>query len=211
MFFEFLETRRLMSSTFTFLDGTTANLSSTMDLQVKSGKTITNVAVVEDHGYVQVINNNTSELAQFTLVHSIKIMGGQGDDTIVYRGNSMGADIDGNNGRDYITIYDAGDNSSNINAGPGDDNLEVVYSKHAKLKGDAGNDLISINTGAKDGIITDFSGTEITIDGGSGDDTMYLYGGYGRIVGSSGNDSLFDRSGGIAVFSTKKVELIDML
>src|SRR5438045_704997 len=174
MFFEFLEVRRLMSSTVTFIDGTTANLSNALDLQVKSGKSITNVAVVEDHGYVQVINNNTSELAQFTLVRSIKVMGGQGDDTIVYRGNSIGADIAGNTGRDYITIYDAGDNSSNVNGGPGDDNLEVVYSKHAKLKGDEGNDLIFINTGAKDGIITDFSGTEITVDGGAGDDTLYL-------------------------------------
>src|SRR5438477_4113315 len=148
--FETLEARRLMSSTVTFLDGTTANLSNAMELQIKSGRTITNVGVIEDHGDVVVQNINTLETVEFVNVQAIKMFGGQGDDTLLYRGNSIGAQIEGNTGRDYITIFDAGDASSDVNGGPGDDNLAVVYSKHAKIRGDAGNDLISINTGAKD-------------------------------------------------------------
>src|SRR5438477_3764630 len=120
--FETLEARRLMSSTVTFLDGTTANLGNAMELQIKSGRAITNVGVIEDHGDVTVQNINTLETCVFTNVLSIKMMGGSGDDTLLYRGNSIGAQIDGNAGRDYITIYDAGDASSDVNAGPGDDN-----------------------------------------------------------------------------------------
>ncbi|MBR6443284.1 MAG: hypothetical protein IKS46_06325, partial [Clostridia bacterium] len=120
------------------------------------------------------------------------VYGGDGDDTLNAQGRM--SDIYGGSGNDTITVRAAdGGNLDHVNVygEQGDDIIEAYGSYHA-IFGAGGGDTIRINSAEGDAEPAHDS----FISGGSGDDYIYINGGYNhRVNGNKGDDHLFVVSG----------------
>src|SRR5947208_1998668 len=112
--FETLESRRLLSAAMTFADGASAKVNGAGELQIKGGNKINNLAIIENNGTVDVMDLITGESTRIANVKGITINSNGGADTVLYRGTTIGAEIRGGNGRDVITVLDAGSASSSV-------------------------------------------------------------------------------------------------
>jgi Ca2+-binding RTX toxin-like protein len=200
MLFETLEPRQYMTSA-TFADGMYAVLSSAR-LTINLSTNGSNIAVVEDLGRVSINNIGTGESYAFNFANKIKILGNKKADQVVYQGNTVGAEIYGRAGNDTLTVTDLGTASSAVYGGDGADTMELVYSTHATVSGDAGNDIIKINTG----IGYNFSLAKINVLGGGGNDNIYVYNGAPTVNGGTGTDILHDLSLGLATITKSGIE-----
>ena len=220
--FEALEARRLMSTVATFADGSTVTQSGSGSLIVKGGShTADNLAVVEDPngngetGYFLIMNNNTLEFAQVMGVNPnkpVQLIGGNGDDTLVYNSISIAGKVTGGSGNDFIILRDTratGDSTilqDFVDGGKGDDNIGLVASPKATINGGDGNDLIQVNTGSIDNAtVYDYDGAVITVNAGGGNDTIILYDGNTKVDGGGGTDLLLLAPG--ATGSFKNIEM----
>jgi len=122
------------------------------NLIVSSGGSNEEMHVVEDNGSVHVYGADFSNEQFFNGVTGIDIRGNTGNDTIFYEGNTVGAVIKGNAGADHISVIDKGTGASNVS-------------------GDADNDQITL-------VVANTSGGKTTLDGGSGDDAIFVNTGY---------------------------------
>ena len=215
--FESLESRRLLSATFTFADGTKV-VQGGGGLTVSSGSLNTNIALVEnlngvdgDHS-VDVFNNNTFEHTEFFGVYgTIKVAGGAGTDRIVVDTTTLQIDVSGGEGDDVITISDlSATGGDKVDAGGGNDRIILVASASSTLNGAGGDDTFDINTGAiHQTFVWDYDGTNTVINGGGGDDIFNIYAGDGSVNGAGGTDVLIDYTGNaVSNFTTKNVETV---
>jgi Ca2+-binding RTX toxin-like protein len=187
---ESLETRRLMAFS--------ASQSGT-SLNVQSGSSQDALEVVETNGAVQVRDASGAEM-NFTGINNIQIWGNNGNDTILYRGTTVGASIHGNAGADYITVVDAGTASSTVNGDADNDVLALVVANttggRTTLDGGSGNDTIYINTGYNvDPAEYNFAAAQAMVICSSGTDTVATYAGNSTINGGSGDDTVLVYSG----------------
>ncbi len=187
---ERLEGRRLLAFTAMLNNG---------NLDIKGGTGSNDLQVLENNGHVTVFDNttNTSPSAEFDGVTGIKITGNTGNDTILYRGNTVGAVVRGNSGSDTITVRDEGTGSSDIDGESGNDNLIVVIGHRTHVTGGSGDDIIQISTGAVNGNpdMLDFANAETIIFAGSGNDTITIWDGKNTVNGGSGYDVVYDNGG----------------
>ena len=116
---------------------------------------------------------------------NVSVSVGGGDDTINISGETLR--VDAGAGDDYISGMSDEDApswemSATINAGDGDD--RIGFNRSAN---------VSVNAGAGDDSIQGRRSTDFTISGGNGDDYISLYRGGTRALvdGGDGNDSLF--------------------
>jgi len=204
--FEQLEARRLLSAVVSFSDGTTASQSGSgsvtikMDKATKGGSkggasaSAMNITVLENEitqvpngptiglGNVLVHDNTTGEE---TVIYGLKpgkvvhIQGGKGNDTIFFQGQTVSADIKGDDGSDNITVLDKGNVSSKIDSGDGDDVVAIVYSKNADIKTGKGNDVVLINTAAdfNNTFDFDYSLSNIKVNTGGSDTVIEVFAG----------------------------------
>ena len=136
----------------------------------------------------------------FPNVASIRVDGGNGDDTII--GSPFyGDSILGGDGKDTITgqggadTIDGGNGNDSIVGGDGNDSL-IGQDGNDTITGDAGNDTISggnhqdlITGGAGDDSI-DAGQNNDTVSGGDGNDTINGGDGADQLSGDAGNDSI---------------------
>jgi Ca2+-binding RTX toxin-like protein len=191
MMIESLEHRQLLSA------ATSVNqVGSVVFISANKPDTIN---VVENAGSVHVETGNATNQYDFVGVTAININGSSKADTIFYGGNSIGANINGNDGNDNISVDDEGTGSSTANGNGGADSITVVHGNNTIVNGNEGNDQIYANT--------DGSSTSSTIvDAGGGADNVTVYGGTLFANGGAGKDTLFDASGGTAVISSANFE-----
>ena len=192
--FESLETRRLLA----------VNVDATGGVLTITGDKADNIInVTENLGAVHVETSSLPEGTiteqDFTGITAIKIIGAAGDDQIFYTGNSVGADIQGDNvsgnggdaggkGQDVISVDDEGTGSSTVNGGIGDDVITVLRGNNTHVNGGVGDDQIFINTSG------DNTGSVIA-DGDQGKDTFTVYAGTNTIDGGQGKDTLIELGG----------------
>lgn len=143
------------------------------------------VAVMEDHGTLVVTEISTGATWDVTNAKTVTINGTDNADDIFYTGNSIGANINAGGGDDSITVADTGTGSSNVNGGDGDDSINLLVGHNSYIDGGGGNDVIYVNSGA--GVYNVNNATAI-IEGGSGNDTIIVYDGKATVDGGSGND-----------------------
>ncbi|HEX8522381.1 MAG TPA: hypothetical protein VF669_09005 [Tepidisphaeraceae bacterium] len=165
--------------------------------------------------------NAAKEDFWFNEVKSISFWGNGGDDTLLYRGNSIGAQIRGNGGNDVITVVDSGTGASDVDGEAGTDTIIVSQAHNTKVSGGSGDDTIYVNADAKpvasvdeNGVVTwslapsaaSLASSICIVDAGSGNDTIVVYDGKVTINGGAGNDSVLNESLGQAQITTVKVE-----
>lgn len=102
-----------------------------------------------------------------------KLFGGAGNDTIDANGASV--TIDGGANDDYISVS----NASSINGGAGNDTI-VANGEQFTVNGGEGNDLITV-TG---------SSSQVTVNAGKGDDSIYSESNKISIIGGDGDDEI---------------------
>ncbi len=159
---------------------------------------------------IAALGGNDSIVNTYT---KVSISGGEGNDTIenTRRGAALSlagsySSIDAGGGNDSILNYDYADYSF-INGGTGSDTIYNRAAGSTVLGGDD-NDSIRNNTskvsilgGKGDDYIFNDGGNNVTIDGGTGNDTILIYGiapsvtssSYGRnnfVMGGDGDDSV---------------------
>ncbi|MFH0780998.1 MAG: DUF4347 domain-containing protein [Pseudomonadota bacterium] len=92
-----------------------------------------------------------------------------------------------------FTLFSLPTNSLTINAGDGDDIINLVsldrnFAASLTINGEAGNDVITIGSGV--------NVSNATINGNDGNDTIINNGGVNEIAGGDGNDSITNSAGG---------------
>jgi len=188
--FESLETRRLLA--------VNVAQSGTV-ITITGDKADNTINVVENAGAVHVETDNAVNQYDFVGVTAIKIIGGAGDDVIFYTGNSIGADIQGDNvsgnggdaggkGSDNISVDDEGTGSSTVNGGIGNDVITVIRGNNTHVNGGVGDDQIFINTGGDET-------ASVIADGDQGKDTFTVQAGTNTIDGGQGKDTLIELGG----------------
>jgi hypothetical protein len=213
--FESLESRRLLSVSVTFADGSKV-VQGGGGLNVTSGSSgDSNLAIVEnlngvsgDHN-IDVFNNNTFEHAYFSGVYgTIHYSGGSRTDRVVINMTTLNADVSGGEGDDVITIRNTSANGGDkVDAGGGNDRIILVASASSTLNGGGGDDIFDINTGSiAHTVLFDYEGSNTVINGGGGNDIFNIYDGNAKINGAGGDDILIDWSAGSATYTTKNVE-----
>ena len=118
------------------------------------------------------------------------VTGSDANDNIRLYGNhstvkALGGDdvISVNGGRHDNGVWIYGDETNLVNAGEGNDSISI-YSRGASIFGDAGNDTVTINR--------DYT----FADGGAGSDVLHIFGGYSTsvenitVTGGTGNDTI---------------------
>lgn len=192
MFVESLESRRLLSVSITVVDGT---------MTVQGSGDADNLRIEEVGGNVSVEDDGAFVGAGFGITRLI-INGGDGNDTLDYIGNSLGAEIFGDNGDDGITVEDAGAVGSTIRGNNGEDSITIVQASsdsespttaygdnmddilvgsffgYQVLNGGNGSDLIAVQS------------TGTTADGGNGSDTILVVADGATVTGGNGNDTI---------------------
>jgi hypothetical protein len=211
---EYLESRTLMSGggwskhhvgDSTFADGTSARMHNG-ELTISSSSKDQNLVIMEldattvpdssSPGTFLVQNMVTGEDATFDHVDSVQIQTGKGNDTIFFSGKSAAADISTGDGADSVTILDRANVSSEVNAGSGNDQISVVFSRRARIFTGSGDDVVSLQTAAAvDPTLYDFGSARVNVDAGSGHDTFIAYAGEANVYGTHGDDVFLDNSG----------------
>src|ERR1041385_5732667 len=114
---ELLESRRLLSVTATFADGSKAVQTGATLVVSASSNSLNNLAVVENlngtmgQHVVSVINNISGEQADFFgIFNQVQINGSAGNDTLLFSGETLSANIQGNSGADRLTLRDTSTN-----------------------------------------------------------------------------------------------------
>ena len=207
MLIENLEARRLLAFTATLSNG---------NLQVKTSSAGDRVAVHEDSGSVHVFNTDVNEDPNgsqdqfFSGVTSISFWGGTGNDTLDYKGNTIGAQIRGNAGADEIFVEDRGTGSSDVDGESDNDNIIVVHSHKTTVTGGSGNDTIQVNTGytVDPDEYPDYISAETLVIAGSGDDVIITQAGRTTINGGAGDDIVVDAGGAATTNTYIKVETV---
>jgi len=230
MFCEMLETRRFLTVTLQppVAGGSsgdppatgapqyvtvTQSGSGTVHIQTTGGsKAVMNVAVSEDNGTLVVTEIQTGATWDVTNANpakGINIVGSKNDDTIFYTGNSIGAKIQAGSGNDSIVVADTGTGtgntlatgSSNIDAGKGDDSVNLLVGNHTTVGGGDGNDTLFINSGSG---IYDVDTGDAIVNGGGGNDVIIIYDGSATVNGGGGSDaSLVYTSDGASATQTQ--------
>ena len=144
------------------------------------------VAVLEVNGTLVVTEISTGATWDVTGATSIDINGTALTDDIFYTGNSLGAKIVSGGGNDSITVADTDSGTSNIDAGGGDDSVNLLIGNNTFISGGAGNDTIFLNSG---GGVYDVDNGESIVDAGQGADTIVIYAGTNIVAGGAGNDT----------------------
>jgi hypothetical protein len=210
--FEALEVRRLLA----------VQVSVTGGLLVINGDKKPNlINVIENGGAVHVETSTLPKGAitqqDFTGITAIQINGGGDNDVIFYDGNSVGADIHGDNaaknaaagnfsnrqggstggtgnsgggakGNDQITVTDEGTGSSTINGDKGADVITVIRGNNTQVFGGDGKDQILLQTSGDD------TGTAQAF-GEKGDDVFTVYAGTNTIDGGAGKNEVIELGG----------------
>lgn len=217
MFVESLETRRFFAVTlqpgptpqFVSVTQDTSGNVSIVAKAVAGGSKIAggskaglmNVAVSEDHGNLVVTEFTTGATWTVDGATSVKITGSHGDDTILYTGNTLGANITGGSGSDAITVADTGTGSSTIDGGGGDDSINLLIAHNTHADGGGGNDTIYVNSG---GGVYDVDNATAVVNGGGGNDVIVVYDGQASVAGGGGKDQvLVDSTDGASATVTK--------
>jgi hypothetical protein len=184
---ESLETRRLLAVAVSASNGV---------LVINGDKNNNVINVIENSGAVHVetstLPNGTITQQDFTGITAIKINGGAGADAIFYSGNSIGADIHGDNagnGSDAKNNKCGSKNGWNggSSGGSGHDNGNGHGNGNGNGNGNggakAGNDQITV----------DDEGTgSTTVDGDRGADVLTIIKGNNtQVFGGDGNDQIF--------------------
>jgi len=174
-------------------------------------KSVMNVAVSEDNGNLVVTEIQTGATWTVTNATSVSINGTKKDDSIFYTGNSLGAKITAGSGSDSIVVADtatgAGGSlatgSSNVDAGKGDDSVNLLVGNKTTVGGGDGNDTLYINSGS--GIYNVDTGDAI-VNGGGGNDIIIIYDGSATVNGGGGSDASIVYASNGATASQSSVE-----
>jgi Ca2+-binding RTX toxin-like protein len=224
--FEQLESRRLLSAVIKFSDGTTVTQGGSGSLTIKADNKIgMNTNVIENgisqtntgvqiglgNVLIQEFNASTGQFEEVVVRNvkagkPIKIQGGKGDDTINFDGTSLVADISGDDGNDMITFQDRGAGGTKVDGGNGNDVIAMVFSRNAQINGGAGDDVILLNTAASFETPNDYAHSNVSVQGGGGNDLIITYAGNAKVDGSGGNDTFTDASGGLATYMLKNIQ-----
>ena len=173
--FQTLETRRLLSNSVT--------VSRYGDeLTVKGGDNGSVIRVIETNRNVTVESSGT-QIFSGSSIKKIKILGKGGPDQIFYQGNSVGACIDGDGGRDEITVADTGSAGSVVTGGEGADDLIVLDANCTWIFGEGGADNLYVSDSVS-------IHKNIFLFGMSGADFFNVAGGTNFIVGGTGMDTV---------------------
>src|SRR5436190_6040929 len=115
--FESLESRRLMSVVANFADGSKAVQTGASLVVSASTNSLNDLAVVENlngtmgQNVVTVINNRTGQQADFFgIFNQVQINGSAGNDTLVFSGETLSANMQGSSGADRLTLRDTSAN-----------------------------------------------------------------------------------------------------
>ena len=227
--FEFLEVRRLLA----------VQVSATGGVLVINGDKHANIInVIENNGAVHVetstLPKGTITQRDFTGITAIKINGGGDDDVIFYDGNSVGADIHGDNaatgaghnkggshgGRPSNGRNGHGGSSGGTGGeGKGDDQITVTDNGTgtSTLDGDKGDDVLTVVRGnntvvhggdGQDQIFLQTSGDDTgsaIAFGEKGNDTFTVYAGTNTIDGGQGKDVVIELGGTNTIISATVV------
>jgi Ca2+-binding RTX toxin-like protein len=187
---EQLEGRRLLAFTATLSNGS---------LNIRGAGDSNDLQVVENQGQVTIIDNstNSSPSALFNGVTGIQLWGNTGNDKLLYRGNSIGANIRSNSGADEITVRDEGTGSSDVDGEADNDNIIVVIGHGTHVSGGSGDDTIQVSTGAinNNPDMLNFANAETIVLAGSGNDTITIWDGQNTINGGAGYDVVYANGG----------------
>ncbi len=166
------------------------------------------IQVIEDNGSVRVIDTFNNTDVTYTGVTKLNINLGGGNDTLLYNGNSIDAQISGGDGADFISVEDSGTANSNVQGGDDNDVITLVHANKTFVDAGAGNDTIYINTGfTADPSEYNYASAEATVKAGNGDDTIWVYAGKSTINGQGGNDDVYIE-GGTAQVSSATVHYV---
>jgi hypothetical protein len=170
------------NSSFTFLDGTTgqitliANPSVLQTIDFTQSLTGISVNLSNQAGYQTVYTGLEIWLQNFT---DTVLSGSQANDSLT---GSAGDDVI--YGRDGTDLIKAGDGNDYVYGGNGDDRL-IGGNGNDHLEGYSGNDTLLGNDG--NDVLLGLEGDDI-MDGGNGNDQLLGYTGTDIIVGGNGND-----------------------
>ena len=183
--FEYLESRKLMAVDVTLNSGNLQVRSSGENTTVEVEQLDNDSVIVYDGGFGVDQNPIT-----YDCVNTVTIWGNNANDTIIYRGLTIGALIRGNTGADHIFVEDKGTGSSDVDGESDNDVITVVRSNHTTVTGGSGDDAIIINSIHNVDPSIDLSDTETIVIAGSGMDTITIYDGDVTVNGGSGADGV---------------------
>ena len=200
LYFETMEQRIVLAT------GTASIIDGALRICGTAGNDTIVIAELSDNFWVSASFLQTPQLFAKTDATSIKVTGGDGDDTIVATSLQTTATLEGNAGDDRVFGSFVADN---IFGGPGadlifgnggDDNIFAGTGEDRVFAG-GGNDTIY---GGDDNDLIQGNDGDDTVRGEGGNDQLFgsggadsVYGGFGddTLLGGAGNDMLFGGSG----------------
>ncbi len=217
--FEFLETRRLLSTTSVVQSGSSLTINGT------SGNDTITVTESGHNVHVEYSTGNSGITAtNYTGITKININGNNGNDSIFYIGNTVGADIHGDGGQngkgknggshgsgsgsggtsggtgasgtgagaDFITVTDAGTGSSVVDGDGGNDDITSVASNMTGGRTTlyGGDGNDNIYVNTDNGVTYSTAAAKTQIYAEGGKDIITVYDGKNTIDGGGGKDVL---------------------